>query len=125
MLWAHAVNTRLVLEYQRDSRAQQEGGEQPRTVTIAKSSAAPVCTFPYLVETRGVLLNEDPLLAPVIENTNSNMPNFWDRCIVNASEAAPGLRADYNQHYSILHTDDWESKREEEYVTKTFIFISY
>jgi hypothetical protein len=86
-LWAHCVNTRLVLEY----------FDQKRRMTIAKSPCSPVVSFFYQVAAAGI----EPLLDPhtgeliVFENPE----NYWEAKIVGRNtEIASGIRPD-TQHY--------------------------
>ena len=60
-MWAHAVNTRLIMSAQQDSAS----GQQVRIITVAKSPAAPNITLAYKVSVKGVEWEETVTPPPM------------------------------------------------------------
>ena len=77
VLWAHSVNTRLVLDFTAESPG-------TRRLTVAKSPTAPVVSFAYCIKDAGPLL--------VSEERVYNPGNYWDEAIGTRPAAAPGMR---------------------------------
>ncbi len=64
-VWAHAVNTRIVLEFKDMGLLLDEGGMvqaeglEKRCLTVAKSPLAPVRSYPYAIDASGINLQGD------------------------------------------------------------------
>jgi hypothetical protein len=64
-VWAHAVNTRIVLEFKDMGLLLDEGGMvqaeglEKRCLTVAKSPLAPVRSYPYAIDASGINLLGD------------------------------------------------------------------
>ncbi len=76
-MWAHAVNTRLVMAAQQDPAT----GHQLRVMTIAKSPAAPNISLAYRVTGKGVEWEEGVIVPPpqpgsVLEMVISNYQSY-------------------------------------------------
>lgn len=106
-VWAHAVNTRIVLEFKDMGLLLDEGGMvqaeglEKRCLTVAKSPLAPVRSYPYAIDASGINLQGDAEEADLTasqENATALIGNFWERKIAGRQHTAPGFRMDAQHH---------------------------
>jgi len=75
-LWAHCVNTRLVLDFSHQHR--RDNTSELRKITIAKSPTAPVASFYYHIRAGGLVLDDE---LNRNQESGSKTPNFWGQSI--------------------------------------------
>eukprot|EP01104_Vermistella_antarctica_P005070 TRINITY_DN15490_c0_g1_i1.p1 TRINITY_DN15490_c0_g1~~TRINITY_DN15490_c0_g1_i1.p1 ORF type:complete len:445 (-),score=62.94 TRINITY_DN15490_c0_g1_i1:34-1368(-) len=97
-LWAHAVNTRLVLEY--TDMEPSDGTTSFRSLTVAKSPLSAVTSIHYHVTKSG--LEEVDVSEHGVSAETEAVGNFWDRHIRDGRSSQPGTQA-RQQHTAVLY----------------------